>query len=115
MAWKTGVPRVEMIRQVARTAELTGLSGLLGRNPAQLSGGELRRLAVACAVIAEPGVLVLDEPLASLDAAGAAQLRNLVDGLLDAGTAVVLLSQSGRRPGPQRRALDRPGRRHGDG
>ncbi|KQN86724.1 ABC transporter [Arthrobacter sp. Leaf69] len=88
-----GVPRVEMIRQAARTAERTGLSGLMGRNPAQLSGGELRRLAVACAVIAEPGVLVLDEPLASLDAAGAAQLRNLVDGLLDAGTAVVLLSQ----------------------
>ena len=70
-----GVPRAEMVRQAARTAERTGLSGLMGRNPAQLSGGELRRLAVACAVIAEPGVLVLDEPLASLDAAGAAQLR----------------------------------------
>ena len=52
-----------------------GLSGLLDRDPATLSGGELRRLAVGCAVIAEPDVLVLDEPLASLDRAGAARLR----------------------------------------
>jgi len=89
-----GVARPEMIRQVARIAEQTGLSALLDRDPAQLSGGELRRLAVACAVIVEPQVLVLDEPLASLDAEGAGELRALVDGLLDAGTAVVLLSQA---------------------
>ncbi|WP_349627215.1 ATP-binding cassette domain-containing protein [Arthrobacter sp. C9C5] len=89
-----GVPRLEMIRQVARIAEQTGLSGLLERDPAELSGGELRRLAVACAAIADPEVLVLDEPLASLDADGASQLRTLVDRLLDAGTAVVLLSQT---------------------
>jgi len=88
------VPRLEMLRRVARTAELTGLSGLMERDPAELSGGELRRLAVACAVIAEPEVLVLDEPLASLDAAGGRRLRTLVDGLLAAGTAVVLLSQA---------------------
>ncbi|KRE78836.1 ABC transporter ATP-binding protein [Arthrobacter sp. Soil763] len=88
-----GVPRPEMIRQVARVAEQTGLSGLTERDPAELSGGELRRLAVACAVIAGPEVLVLDEPMASLDAAGASGLRNLVAGLLDAGTAVVVLSQ----------------------
>lgn len=89
-----GVARLEMLRQVARVAEQTGLSGLMERDPAALSGGELRRLAVACAVIARPDVLVLDEPLASLDAAGASQLRNLVAGLLDAGTAVVVLSQT---------------------
>ncbi|MDQ0756716.1 ATP-binding cassette domain-containing protein [Arthrobacter sp. B3I4] len=88
------VPRADMIRQVARTAERTGLGALLERNPAELSGGELRRLAVACAVICGPEVLILDDPLASLDAAGAGQLEELVRGLLDAGTAVVLLSQT---------------------
>ncbi|HET8878819.1 MAG TPA: ABC transporter ATP-binding protein [Arthrobacter sp.] len=89
-----GVPRPEMLRRVALAAEQTGLSGLLERNPAQLSGGELRRLAVACAVIGEPEILILDEPLASLDPAGADGMARLVRGLLSAGTAVVLLSQA---------------------
>lgn len=89
-----GVERPEMLRRVARAAEQTGLSGLLERNPAQLSGGELRRLALACAVIGEPEILILDEPFASLDPAGADELALLVRGLLDAGTAVVLLSQA---------------------
>lgn len=88
-----GMPRGDMHTEVARTAALTGLAALLGQDPATLSGGELRRLAVGCAVITRPEVLVLDEPLASLDAAGAAQLLELLRGLLDAGTAVVLLSQ----------------------
>ncbi len=50
-----------------RAADAAGLAALLDRDPATLSGGELRRLAMACAVITRPGVLVLDEPLGSLD------------------------------------------------
>ncbi|SFU08091.1 ABC transporter ATP-binding protein [Arthrobacter sp. ov118] len=100
------VPREDMFRAVERTAARTGLTGLLDRDPATLSGGELRRLAVACAVIAEPDILILDEPLASLDAAGAEQIRDLVRSLCGAGssagtgnpagtaTGVVLLSQA---------------------
>ena len=87
------IPREDMLRAVERTAARTGLSGLLDRDPATLSGGELRRLAVGCAVISEPDVLVLDEPLASLDAAGAAQIADLVRSLCRSGTGVVLLSQ----------------------
>ncbi len=89
-----GTPRPDMLRAVAGTAEQTGLTALLDRDPATLSGGELRRLAMACAVIQNPGVLVLDEPLASLDAAGIIQVRDLINRLTGAGTAVVLLSQS---------------------
>lgn len=88
-----GTPRPDMLRAVAGTAELTGLTALLDRDPATLSGGELRRLAIACAVVQDPGVLVLDEPLASLDAAGIIQVRDLINRLTGAGTAVVLLSQ----------------------
>ncbi len=69
-----------MLRAWRRTAALTGLSALLDRDPATLSGGELRRLAMACAVIQDPAVLVLDEPLASLDAAGVIQVRDLIAG-----------------------------------
>lgn len=86
--------REDMLRAVERTAARTGLSHLLDRDPATLSGGELRRLAVGCAVITEPDVLILDEPLASLDAAGAAQVEALVRSLCGAGTGVVLLSQA---------------------
>jgi energy-coupling factor transporter ATP-binding protein EcfA2 len=89
-----GTPREQMHREVAWAAALTGLEPLLARDPGTLSGGELRRVAVACAVITRPDVLVLDEPLASLDADGAGQVRELIRGLLDAGTAVVLLSHA---------------------
>ena len=81
-----------------RTAARTGLTGLLDRDPATLSGGELRRLAIACAVIAEPDILILDEPLASLDAAGAAQIRDLVRSLW------ALDARATRRPGRHRPA-----------
>jgi len=87
-------PREDMLRAVERTAARTGLSGLLDRDPATLSGGELRRLAVGCAVIAEPDVVILDEPLASLDSAGAAQIEELVRSLCRTGTGVVVLSQA---------------------
>ncbi len=89
-----GVPRDRMHRDVAAAAEGAGLSALLERDPATLSGGELRRLAVACSAITRPGVLVLDEPLASLDEAGAASVRTLVRALVESGTAVIVLSQA---------------------
>lgn len=88
-----GVARAEMMQVVADTAVRTGLTALLERDPATLSGGELRRLAVGCAVVTNPAVLVLDEPLASLDSAGAQTITQLVADLLARGTAVVVLSQ----------------------
>ena len=89
-----GMPREEMRGEVSRAALLTGLTGLLGRDPATLSGGEQRRLALGCAVITGPEVLVLDEPLTSLDRAGTGEVMNLIRMLLTAGTAVVVLSQA---------------------
>lgn len=89
-----GVERSAMVPAVERTARLVGLEGLLGQDPATLSGGQIRRLAVGCAVITGPPVLVLDEPAASLDGRGLAELARLVTDLAAAGTAVVILSQA---------------------
>ncbi|WP_285250907.1 ATP-binding cassette domain-containing protein [Pseudarthrobacter sp. fls2-241-R2A-168] len=89
-----GTDRPAMKAAVERTAVLLGLRGLLDRHPDTLSGGQLRRLAIGCAVIAEPDVLIMDEPFASMDAAGTDELTNLLGPLLRRGTAVVILSQA---------------------
>lgn len=85
-----GVPRDRMRASTARTAGALGLGHLLGRRPAELSGGEERRLAIACAVVGEPDVLILDDPTASLDAAGREALWRLIEAERARGAAVVL-------------------------
>ncbi|MBT2568611.1 ATP-binding cassette domain-containing protein [Arthrobacter sp. ISL-85] len=89
-----GMERGSMKAAVERTARLLGLGSQLDQDPARLSGGQLRRLAIGCAVIPGPPVLVMDEPFASLDAAGANELAALVRDLIKRGTAVVILSQT---------------------
>ncbi|ALV40107.1 ABC transporter [Pseudarthrobacter sulfonivorans] len=88
-----GVDREGMAGAVRHTAAQTGLTRLLDRDPATLSGGQLRRLAIGCAVISRPAVLIMDEPFASLDTDGAEDLAALVRTLVQDGTAVVVLSQ----------------------
>jgi multiple sugar transport system ATP-binding protein len=63
-----GVPKAERERRVAEAAELLGLTPLLDRKPAQLSGGERQRTAMGRAIVREPSVFLMDEPLSNLDA-----------------------------------------------
>jgi len=69
------VSRSERERRVAETLAFVGLKGLEGRWPNQLSGGQQQRVAVARALVIEPQVLLLDEPLSNLDAKLREQLR----------------------------------------
>ncbi len=61
------LPANEIRRKVSRTIETVALGGTESRYPSQLSGGERQRVAVARAIICEPKVLLLDEPLSALD------------------------------------------------
>jgi len=69
------VPRPEINRRVGEVAALLGIEALLSRRPAQLSGGQRQRVALGRAIVREPQVFLMDEPLSNLDALLRVQTR----------------------------------------
>ncbi len=71
----TRVKRDERDRRVGEVSELLGLTDLLERKPGQLSGGQRQRVAMGRAIVREPLVYLMDEPLSNLDAQLRVQMR----------------------------------------
>ena len=92
------LPRVERDERVTAALERFGIAELAERQATRLSGGELRRLALARAFALEPAVLLLDEPFEDLDVnAGAALLLDLRRAIVDTGVAVAVVTHDLRR------------------
>ncbi|WP_201833467.1 molybdenum ABC transporter ATP-binding protein [Microvirga zambiensis] len=88
-------PRRERTTGFESVVELLGIGHLLERRPATLSGGEKQRVAIGRALLADPQLLLMDEPLASLDEARKAEIFPYIERLRDeGGVPIVLVSHS---------------------
>ncbi len=76
----------------AEVVDQLNLADLLHRFPRDLSGGETRRVAIGRALLSRPDILLLDEPLAALDAVRAAAVLSFVERLREAGVPILHVS-----------------------
>ncbi len=74
-------PRAKRYVVLDQVVELLGISRLLGRRPYRLSGGEKQRVAIGRALLTSPALLLMDEPLASLDEARKAEVLPFIQRL----------------------------------
>jgi ABC-type Fe3+/spermidine/putrescine transport system ATPase subunit len=83
----------EIRRRVAESLELVELAGYEGRRPHELSGGQQQRVAIARALVKEPAVLLLDEPLSSLDLRLRVQMQRVLKRIqAESGTTFVYVT-----------------------
>lgn len=87
-----GVPRPEAERRALALLGELGVGGRAAALPCDLSGGEAQRVAIARALAMDPPVLLMDEPMASLDPARRADLGSTLRRLADAGRSLLVTS-----------------------
>jgi len=86
-----GMPRAEILARVDDALTTLKITPLRLRETFSLSGGEKQKLALAGVLVMRPSILLLDEPLASLDPASASETLDLVRRLADEGMAVLMV------------------------
>jgi multiple sugar transport system ATP-binding protein len=87
------LPRAEIARRVARAAEVLAMREWLDRLPRQLSGGQRQRVAMGRALVREPSVFLLDEPLSNLDARTRVRVRDeIADLQRKTGTTMIYVT-----------------------
>ncbi len=93
----TGLGRRERREHAETVLRLVGLADRLDHRPGELSGGQQQRVAIARAVVTDPTVIVADEPTGDLDRASAAEVLDLMQGLVrDFGKTLVMVTHDPR-------------------
>ena len=70
------LPKDEINKRVVEAAEILGITDYLGKKPKEMSGGQRQRVSLGRAIVREPKVMLLDEPLSNLDAKLRTQMRS---------------------------------------
>jgi putative ABC transport system ATP-binding protein len=89
-----GVPVRERRRRVEEALDEVGLADRMEHVPSQLSGGEQQRVAIARAAVANPSVLLPDEPTGNLDSASAEDVLQTLERLHRRGTTIVMVTHA---------------------
>jgi len=87
-------PPAEIARRVDEALESVGLAGKARAYPAQLSGGQSQRIAIARAIVHRPAILLADEPTGNLDSVSGDSVLALIRSFADAGQAIVMATHS---------------------
>ena len=97
LRYKTKVPSdKEISDRVHQCLELVGMSHRSSHKPNQLSGGQQQRIAIARALVANPAILLVDEPTGNLDSKSGDQVMDVLEKLNDSGTTICMVTHDPR-------------------
>lgn len=86
-----GVPVDEIERRVVEVMKMTDIEALAEKNPFDLSGGQMQRVALASVIVLEPDILVIDEPTSQLDPEGTESVFSIIKALKDRKKTIILV------------------------
>jgi putative ABC transport system ATP-binding protein len=101
-----GVPRAERRERIAAALERVDLAHRARHMPKQLSGGQQQRVAVARALVANPKLILADEPTGNLDTANGEAVMEMLTRIMNGGTTIVMVTHSEEHAKRAHRVVD---------